>query len=147
MLEIYERLGMHVQLPADARIVLSHEQRDKGRLRTVSSEGEEVRIFLDRGHPLGIGEMLRSACGKCVVVEGAMETVVTATTDDWNSFSRACYHLGNRHVRIQIGSRWLRILPDHVLEELLVQLGLQLTLENHIFLPESGAYAHGHHHH
>jgi urease accessory protein len=65
-------------------------------------------------------------------------------------FARACYHLGNRHVKVQVGERWLRISPDHVLEQMLGQLGLRLEPEEAVFVPESGAYAggsHGHHHH
>jgi urease accessory protein len=147
MLEIYERLGGEVGGGVDAHLVLDHEQRDKGRLRAVSTEGDEVRLFLDRGRPLQVGEILRSRCGKRVLVEGAVEPVVTATCDDWRLFSRACYHLGNRHVKLQVGERWLRIAPDHVLEALLQQLGLDLHHEQAVFIPESGAYHSGHHHH
>lgn len=153
MMEIYERLGTHCHAPVDARVQLNHEQRDKGRLRVQSTDGDEVRIFLDRGTPLQVGEYLRTRCGKHVVIEGAPEAVVTATCDDWNAFSRACYHMGNRHVKLQVGDKWLRILPDHVLEELLLLLGLALTHEVAVFVPESGAYAqtgsllHVHHHH
>lgn len=153
MMEIYERLGTHCHARIDARVLLTHEQRDKGRLRVQSTDGDEVRIFLERGTPLLVGEYLRSRCGKHVVIDGAPEAVVTARCDDWAAFSRACYHLGNRHVKLQLGERWLRILPDHVLEELLLLLGLQLTHERAVFVPESGAYAqsgsllHAHHHH
>jgi urease accessory protein len=147
VLEIYERLGSNGAGHVDARLVLNHEQRDKGRLRAVSAEGHEIHLFLERGKPLQVGEYLRSQCGKTVVVEGAIEPVVTALCDDWLMFSRACYHLGNRHVKMQIGPRWLRIAPDHVLEELLQLLGLQLRHDEAVFIPECGAYAHGHHHH
>lgn len=147
MLEIYERLGVGCCKTIDARIVLSHEQRVKGRLRTQSAQGDEVRIFLERGKPLQVGELLRSQCGKHIIVDGADEAVTTARCEDWQAFSRACYHLGNRHVKMQIGDRWLRITPDHVLEELLQLLGLTLTHEQVVFVPESGAYSHGHHHH
>lgn len=148
MLEIHERLGTHCRVPVHARIVLTHEQRERGRLRTVSSDGEEVRIFLERGTPLMVGEYLRTTCGKHLVVEGACEEVVTAYCNDWLVFSRACYHLGNRHVKLQLGERWLRLLPDHVLEELLQLLGLNVVHEQAVFIPENGAYgAAGHHHH
>jgi urease accessory protein len=81
-------------------------------------------------------------------VDGAIEATVLADCDDWEIFSRACYHLGNRHVKVQLGERWMRILPDHVLEDLLERLGLRLTHEQAVFVPENGAYgAVGHHHH
>ncbi|MBB3059264.1 urease accessory protein UreE [Microbulbifer rhizosphaerae] len=147
MLEIYQRLDTQTPPTIDVRVVLDHLQRDKGRLRVQSSEGQEVRIFLERGKPLQVGEVLRSACGRHILVEGAKEAVTTARSDDWLTFSRACYHLGNRHVKLQVGERWLRIKPDHVLEEMLVQLGLDLIREEDVFVPESGAYSHGDHHH
>jgi len=147
MLEIYERLGTQANHPADTRVVLTHEQRDRGRLRVFSPDGEEVRIFLTRGSPLLVGETLRAQCGRYVLVEGAIEPVAAASCDDWTTFARACYHLGNRHVKVQVGERVLRILPDHVLEAMLQQLGLSVEHGKHVFVPESGAYSHGGHGH
>ena len=147
MLEIYERLGTHCHEPADTTVVLSHEQRDRGRLRLTCESGEEVRVFLERGKPLLVGEYLKATCGKLVRVAGAEEDVAEARCDDWHTFARACYHLGNRHTRIEVGERWLRIKPDHVLEEMLTLLGLQVNHTTSVFAPESGAYSHGHHHH
>lgn len=147
MLEVYERLGTHCHEEVDQVVVLTHEQRDKGRLKLVSQTGEEIRLFLERGKPLLVGEYLKSTCGHFVRVEGAVEDVAHASCDDWHTFSRACYHLGNRHTKVQVGERWLRIKPDHVLEEMLVLLGLVVSHESDVFVPESGAYSHGHHHH
>ncbi|PCK07718.1 MAG: urease accessory protein UreE [Alteromonadaceae bacterium] len=151
MYEIYERLGTHIHEPVEDKIFLTHEQRERGRIRTESEQGKEVRIFLERGQALLVGEYLRSQCGKNIKVEGAVEQVATATCDDWALFSRACYHLGNRHVKIQVGERRLSITPDHVLEEMLQQLGLTVEAEQVVFVPESGAYKHErheqHHHH
>lgn len=146
-LEVYERLSTINNDDVDARLVLDHVQRDKGRLRTLAADGSEVCLFLDRGKPLQVGEKLRSQCGKTLVIDGAIEPVITAICDDWHVFSRACYHLGNRHVKMQIGPRWLRITPDHVLEQLLKLLGLDTHREKAIFVPETGAYSHGHHQH
>ena len=148
MLEVHERLGTQCKAPVDVRVILTHEQRDRGRMRLFSTDGEEVRLFLARGTPLQVGEYLRSQCGRLVLVEGAIEPVVIASCDDWEVFSRACYHLGNRHVKLQVGCRSLRILPDHVLEEMLVLLGLTLQHAHHVFVPEQGAYTgHGGHSH
>ncbi|EAR61330.1 urease accessory protein UreE [Neptuniibacter caesariensis] len=147
MLEVYERLGTHCHEDVDSVVVLNHEQRDRGRLRLTSESGEEVRVFLDRGKPLLVGEYLKTNCGRFVKVEGAEEPVAHASCDDWHTFARACYHLGNRHTKMEVGERWLRIKPDHVLEEMLVQLGLVVSHEEAVFVPESGAYSHGHHHH
>ncbi|MFN4329180.1 MAG: urease accessory protein UreE [Limnobacter sp.] len=147
MLDIYHRLGTHCHEPVTAVVTLTHEQRERGRMRLFSQTGEEVRLFLDRGRPLEVGEYLKSECGRVVKVEGAIEDVVQATCADWTVFSKACYHLGNRHVKVEVGERWLRIKPDHVLEDMLSQLGLQLRPMQTVFVPESGAYARGGHAH
>jgi urease accessory protein len=151
MLEIYQRLAADSVDSVDGQLILDHLQREKGRFKTESSAGEEVRVFLERGHTLSIGEVLRSNCGKNLSVIGAVEPVISATCEDWGQFSKACYHLGNRHVKMQIGNRWMRITPDHVLEDMLQQLGLTTKSEQAVFVPEPGAYfqkgGHGHHHH
>ena len=144
--EIYTRLGADgIELVHDT-LVLDHLQREKGRLKALTGNGDELRIFLDRGKVLAVGEILQSQCGRNFRVEAADEPVVRAHTDDWLLFSRACYHLGNRHVKMQIGERWLRITPDHVLRDMLEQLGLDTFDEVAPFVPESGAYAGGHGH-
>lgn len=147
MLEIYQRLGLHCHDPVDATVTVSYEQRERGRLKLVSDNGEEVRVFLERGKPLLVGEFLKTNCGKTVQVAGAIESVAHASCDNWVQFAKACYHLGNRHTKVEVGERWLRIQPDHVLEDMLHQLGLVVSHEEAVFNPESGAYAHGHHHH
>lgn len=147
MIEVYERLGPNFAGRVNQPLVLSHEQRERGRLRAFTANGEEVRLFLERGKPLAVGEYLRTRCGRILQVEGAREPVITALCDDWQTFSRACYHLGNRHVKLQVGQCWLRITPDHVLAEMLQGLGLSVREEDAVFEPESGAYSHGGHHH
>ncbi|WP_439135439.1 urease accessory protein UreE [Pseudomaricurvus sp.] len=146
-MDIYERLGLMPDTQHDEVIVLTQEQRDKGRLKTTSTAGVEVRVFLERGKPLLVGEILKADCGKYVQVQGAVEPVTRAECDDWHTFSRACYHLGNRHVKLQVGDRWLQMTQDHVLEEMLILLGLTVEHVEAVFVPESGAYSHGHHHH
>jgi len=161
MWEVYQRLASDQAESIHDQLILDHLQREKGRFKAIASSGTEVRVFLERGHTLRIGDVLRSRCGKNLSVIGAVEPVVVASTDDWARFSKACYHLGNRHVKLQVGDRWLRITPDHVLEDMLEQLGLVIRHEHAVFVPESGAYVryprspagnqkggvHGHHHH
>lgn len=142
MFEVYERLGTHCHETVDGIITLDHEQRTKGRLRVFTQDNEEVRIFLERGTRLQVGEYLRTRSGKIIKIEGAIETVAHASCEVWLTFSRACYHLGNRHVKLQLGKRWLRFSPDHVLEEMVHLLGLVVTHEQAVFEPESGAYNH-----
>ncbi len=143
MLEVYERLGTGVAGVIHERLILDHEKRQKGRFRAMTAHGTVLRIFLERGQALAVGEVLRSQCGKNILVEGAGEKVAIGTTDDWEEFSRACYHLGNRHVKVQVGDRWLRMKPDHVLEAMLTGLGLSVRYDEAVFDPENGAYAKG----
>lgn len=134
-------------LEIDEVLLLDHMQRRKGRLRVASCSGQWVGLFLQRGKSLSVGEVLLSSCGKTILIDGAREEVVTAQVQDWQVFSRACYHLGNRHVMLQLGDRWLRFKPDHVLEELVQNLGLSLYKERAVFEPEDGAYSQLVYHH
>ena len=142
MLEIYERLTSALGLDVYGEIELCHLQREKGRFKTTISTGETVGIFLERGKILKVSDALISRCGRVILVTAKKEEVVTASTDNWNQFSKACYHLGNRHVKVQIGEKWLKILPDHVLEEMLIGLNMAVKYEKSAFVPEQGAYQH-----
>lgn len=128
-------------------VQLDHLQREKARLKVSSEAGETLQLFLERGKLLTPGTLLASDCGRILRVQARAEAVTTALAGDWLSFTKACYHLGNRHVRLQIGECWLRMTPDHVLEALLSSLGLDIRHEVAAFEPEPGAYQHGHHAH
>ena len=150
MLEIYQRLERdeRVQIVRpDYKLLLTHDERSRARLKAQTVTGEEIGIFLEHGQPLMLGDILVTSCSKTVRVDGAAEPVLSATCDDWRLFARACYHLGNRHVKIQIAERTLRITPDHVLQSMLESLGLSVRQELAVFVPENGAYhGHGHEH-
>ena len=150
MLQIHQRL--HDHRPTDDVLILPFELRCRARFRAVSEQGVAVGLFLERGHILDEGDVLVSDCGKRFAVLAAPEAVVTATAVDLRSFARACYHLGNRHVPLQLGDHWVRFQPDHVLEEMLLTFGLALSREAQPFRPEPGAYSaqgggHAHHRH
>ncbi len=143
-MEIVERLGCYGDA-ADS-IKLDYLQREKGRFKTVSTKGYEICLFLKRGKTLKENELLRSSCGYELVVAYAEESVMTATAKDWQQFCKVCYHMGNRHVRLQIGRLWIRFKPDHVLKELSENHGLSVKEHDAVFIPESGAYARNNHH-
>jgi urease accessory protein len=126
-------------------LTLDAEQRQKTRFKGVTDNGKEIGVFLKRGTILRNGDLLACECGTLVQVRSRPEPVVTARTENWEVFSRACYHLGNRHVALQIGPLWMRFKPDHVLENLVHSLGLEMEYETLPFEPEQGAYG-GHHH-
>jgi urease accessory protein len=136
--------------PADATVTLTLEQRARSRLRVVLDDGREAGIFLERGDGPKAGERLASEDGLVVRVEAAAERVSTVRSADPLLLARACYHLGNRHVALQIEPGRLRYLRDHVLDDLVRGLGLEVGAEEAPFEPEPGAYGgtahHGHGH-
>ncbi len=99
-----------------ARLTLNFDARTKSRLRTQLADGEEVGLFLPRGTILRGGDRLQAADGRIVEVVSAPEDLIEARCADAFALARAAYHLGNRHVAVQVGAGWLRIQADHVLE-------------------------------
>ncbi|MFT6901100.1 MAG: urease accessory protein [Colwellia sp.] len=140
MIKVYERLS-HCHEPITDSITLDQDTRKKARIKSTTDEGFEIGIFVERGHPLLVGEILKSECGQYIEVKGLAEPVATAISTDWLSFAKVCYHLGNRHTSMQIGKLWLRFKSDHVLEELAENYGLTVDKTPAIFEPESGAYS------
>lgn len=134
--------------PATESLTLSFELRCKSRLRTRLDSGEEVGLFLERGLILRAGDKLQGGDGRVVAVLAAPEAVIEARSDDPILLARAAYHLGNRHVPVQVGSGFLRFGHDHVLGEMVRGLGLAVSDCVAPFEPESGAYGgHGGHAH
>lgn len=127
--------------PSEDSLTLAFEQRQKSRQRVVLDSGREAALVLPPGTVLRDGDLLRGEDQSVVRVQAAPEPVMTARTSDPLRLARACYHLGNRHVAIAIGPGWVRCLRDHVLADMLMQLGLAVTEESVVFEPESGAYA------
>jgi urease accessory protein len=134
-----------------ASVTLTLDQRVKSRLRVVLDDGREAGIFLERGQTLKDGDCLVSEGGLAVLVKAAPERLSTVVSEDPFLLARACYHLGNRHVALQIEPGRLRYLHDHVLDDMVRGLGLSVSVEEAPFEPESGAYGgaghpHGHGH-
>ncbi len=152
MLKAIERID-HTHSSVFAKVKLTYDERKRGRLKTATTDGEELGLFLERGKVLNSGNLLKTECGKIIEIQAADEEVTTATTDDWHNFAKTCYHLGNRHTPLEVGERYLRFQPDHVLEELCHLYGLTTKIESAPFNPENGAYgkigghSHGGHHH
>ncbi len=131
----------------DATLTLTFEDRQKSRLRTRLDGGEEVGLMLPRGTVLHEGDCLETEDGRTVRVQAAEEPVSLVRSSDALLIARACYHLGNRHVALQIGTGCLCYQPDHVLDEMVRGLGLEVSHERAPFQPEPGAYhGQGHQH-
>ena len=131
----------------DAELRLPFEMRQKSRLRAKLASGEEVGLFLEHGAILRGGDWLRSNDGRAVLVVAADEALMEARCTGPLELTRAAYHLGNRHVPVQIGDGWLRFQRDEVLAQMLRGLGATVSELAAPFEPEAGAYAAGHHHH
>ena len=131
----------------DAELALPFEQRQKSRLRTTVSGGEEIGLFLERGAVLRGGEFLRADDGRVVRVVAADEDLFEVRCTDPGALARAAYHLGNRHTPVEVGAGWLRIGADEVLAGMLHGLGATVTALRAPFEPEAGAYGAGRHSH
>lgn len=130
------------------RIFLPFDERKRGRLKAETESGKTVGVFIERGDVLRGDTLLKGDTDELYQIIAADETVTTARCDDATLFARACYHLGNRHVPLQVGDGWLRYQEDYVLDDMLNMLGLEVTHEAAPFEPENGAYGeHGGHSH
>jgi len=149
MLKINLKLDRSTDHPraADRKLKLPFGERSKSRLLAFLDNGEEAGLFLERGSVLRHGDLLLADDGRVIAVEAASETVSTVHTDDAVMLARASYHLGNRHVALQIGSGWLRYQHDHVLDDMLRGFGLDVRVDEAPFEPEGGAYVAANHSH
>ena len=122
-------------------MTLPFEQRQKSRLRAQADNGEEVALILPRGRVLRGGDRVAATDGREVEVVAAPEKLLHIESAE---LARVAYHLGNRHVPLQVGPGFLRIAEDHVLEEMARKLGASVSHVEAPFEPEAGAYGHQH---
>ena len=133
-------------LPASGRLVMIFDERRKSRFRTRLESGEEVALFLERGTVLRGGDKLIATDGRVIEVIAAPERLLVVRGKDQRELSRAAYHLGNRHIPVEVGADTLKLEYDHVLLEMLQGLGVAASEEAGPFEPEAGAYGGGHRH-
>jgi urease accessory protein len=136
------------QIPSD-RLALTAEDRSRSRHPFVTEGGREVYVQLKRGTNLRQGDRLMAEDGSLVVeILAKPEAVMVVSAPHILDLLAAAYHLGNRHVPLEITDTHLYLLPDPVLEDLLQQRGLMVTISERPFQPQAGAYeATAHHHH
>lgn len=146
-----------VLLNRAASVELDWDVRQKSRFDATDSQGRVLGIFLPRGTVVRGGDVLVAEDGTLIRVMAAPQSVlkITYCATHGSSFDliRAAYHLGNRHVPIELKPDHLKIEPDHVLADMLRAMHLTVQEVQESFEPESGAYAggghshdHGHHH-
>lgn len=130
---------------ADDVLTIPFDLRQKSRFSAKTDNGREVALFLTRGKKLLSDMVLTGSDGIKVIIKAASEPVSVMYCDDTLQFAKACYHLGNRHVPLQILAGELRFISDHVLDQMLDNLGLTVDHEVLPFEPVAGAYhKHGH---
>ena len=135
-------------------ITLDWDVRQKSRFESTDSAGRQVGVFLQRGQVVRGGDVLVGEDGSLLKVLAAPQAVLRITHCSQHGtpfdLTRAAYHLGNRHVPIELQTDHLKIEPDHVLADMLRAMHLIVHEVQDSFEPENGAYGEhggGHHHH
>ncbi|HEY9223196.1 MAG TPA: urease accessory protein UreE [Variovorax sp.] len=144
-----------VLLKRAATVELDWDVRQKSRFDTVDSQGRRIGVFLPRGTAVRGGDVLVAEDGSLIKVVAAPQPVLVITHCRQHGtpfdLTRAAYHLGNRHVPIELRPDHLKIEPDHVLAAMLRSMHLIVREADEAFEPEGGAYGahgggHGHDH-
>ncbi|MBE9130037.1 MULTISPECIES: urease accessory protein UreE [unclassified Coleofasciculus] len=140
-----QRLPANLDAPVSFTLSLTAEERTRTRHRFETPDNQGLYLRLPRGTVLNDGDLLQSDTGKVIVrIAAKPEPVLTVTAHSPLDLLRASYHLGNRHVPLEIAPGYLRLSPESVLQAMLEQLGLKVKSEIAPFQPETGAYAHYH---
>ena len=137
-----------LRLPFDARV----RSRARWRVARGALSGRDIGLDLPRGGVLRDGDRVGTTDGAATLrVAAATEQLLHVRANDAVALARLAYHLGNRHVPVEVGADasggWLRLQLDHVLEHMVQGLGGAVEVVSAPFEPESGAYAGGHAHH
>jgi len=130
-------------LAVDASLTLPFLRRQRSRQRVQLDNNEEAGLYLERGAVLRHGDKLISTDGYVLEIKSATETVSTIHCELAQGLAQVCYHLGNRHVNIQVSDGWVRYLQDHVLDAMIRNLGYKVISEQAPFEPLPGAYMAG----
>jgi urease accessory protein len=138
-----------VLLKRAATVVLDWDTRQKSRFDAEDSQGRTLGVFLPRGSVVRGGDVLLAEDGSFIKVIATPQPVLVVRTCPEHGtpldLLRAAYHLGNRHVQLEVQPDHLHLEPDHVLADMLRQMHLIVTEELAPFEPEGGAYAAGGH--
>lgn len=128
-------------------VSLDWDTRQKSRFDATDSDGRTLGVFLPRGTVVRGGDVLVAEDGTLVKVNATPQPVLVVRTCPEHGapvdLVRAAYHLGNRHIQLEVTPDHLHLEPDHVLADMLRQMHLIVTEETAPFEPEGGAYAAG----
>ena len=128
-------------------VVLDFDHRHRRRLRMQGEGGLDFLLDLPEATAIRNGDGLLLEDGRIVEVKASAEPLVEVRARDAGHLVRLAWHLGNRHLPVQVEAERLLIREDHVIEAMLKSLGAIVTHVEAPFDPEGGAYGHGHHHH
>lgn len=149
MLEIKSKLKIlrsAYKVEVRGQLRLPFASRQNSRLKTKLLSGEEVSLMLPRDEFLRGGDLVTASDGRIIEVIAEPEKVAHVTCSSVVELAKAAYHLGSRHVPVQVGEGFLRLAADHVLEEMLVKLGATVAHLEAPFEPEAGAHGDDHRH-
>ena len=140
--------GLAAALVRRASVVaLDWDTRQKSRFEALDSAGRRLAVFLPRGRIVRGGDVLVGEDGSLIRVEALAQPILVVTAPKSadaasasHALAKAAYHLGNRHVPLEVRADRLVLEPDHVLAELLGRMGLDVATGNGSFEPEAGAY-------
>ncbi len=145
MLTFTQRLNCAPDPSVRFTLSLTAVERTRTRHRFETPDGQGLYLRLPRGTTLQEGDLLQSESGDVVIrIAAKPEPVLTVTAQKPVDLLRASYHLGNRHVPLEVTEGYLRLSPDSVLQGMLEQLGMEVKEEVVPFQPETGAYGHSH---
>lgn len=153
MLTLTQRLSPSEPVSSDPpplALALTADERTRTRRHLTNEDGQSIYLNLPRGTVLSHGDILTSAEGDRVQILAKPEPVLTVTAHHPLDLLRAAYHLGNRHVPLEVTATYLRLAPDSVLQDMLLKMGVHVHAETAPFQPETGAYSTTsavHHHH
>jgi urease accessory protein len=141
MLTLTQRIPANPDTVITSTLWLTAEERTRSRHRFFTPDGETLYLHLPRGTVLRDRDLLKSETGDAIVcVRAKSEPILTVTAKTPLELLRAAYHLGNRHVALEITPTYLRLSPDAVLQAMLENLGMEVIEEVAPFQPEIGAY-------
>jgi urease accessory protein len=142
----FEKVSARSNEASLPNLTLPYDLRRKTRQLVRLDDGEEIGLLLAPGTVLKDGDILESTEGDRVRVVAAAESILFVTASDSEKLARAAYHLGNRHIPVEIGTGFLRLEADPVLLEMLKRIDVRVEERKETFNPETGAYGGGHRH-
>ena len=150
MVEIKHKLKIvrgAYKIEIKGQLELPFEMRQKSRFKAQLASGEEVGVMLPRGEILRGGDLVTTSDGRIIEVIAQPENVLHVECATAVGLAKVAYHLGNRHVPVEVGDGYLRLGDDHVLERMLEGLGAKVGRTVAPFEPEARAYGGAGHEH